>query len=133
MFRLHSKYLVTSRLVPTCNDQKNAHSNVNITSSQYSESKRTHHVNGCGYFLRLPYLKVPRQNSSNGAFFGARNSDNTQYVTTIPTFLFPILPKGVRLCIPSQNIILIFMYIAFQLCILTERQVMKKLNSWVCQ
>ena len=33
MLCLHSKYLVKLRLVPTCNDQKNAHSNVNITRS----------------------------------------------------------------------------------------------------
>ena len=43
MLYLNSKYLVMLRLVPTFHDQKNAHSNVNITSSRNSEPKKTHH------------------------------------------------------------------------------------------
>ena len=64
MLCLDSKYLATLRLVLTCNDQKNAHSNVNITSSWISEPKRTHHAR----FL----LKTDRNDrdlrSSEGSF-----------------------------------------------------------------
>ena len=53
MLCVHSKYLVTLRLVPTCSDQKNAHYNVNITSTRNSEPKRTHHR-----YRRLNYFCI---------------------------------------------------------------------------
>ena len=42
IFYLHSKHLVTLQLIPTCNYQKIAHSNVNITSFRNSKPKRTY-------------------------------------------------------------------------------------------